>query len=281
MNKQFLVIFSFFLVISSLVTADVASDLNTFLQVECSVKPISRVSGKGVNSKKHGSHSHLPSETAGSYNWSGYVSATSLTDPASGSVSKVQGSWTVPVLSSSTIDTYCSIWVGIDGFTSGTVEQIGTEHDWRDGAQSNYAWFEMYPGGAYELIGFPVNPHDVMGATVLYQGYNTFQLSIINYTRNTYTIIPSYYTKSSVAARSCAEWVVEAPYYGGILPLARFGTVSFTNCLATIRGLSGPINYYRWSNEPVIMVTPGGVVKSLPSTLSRGGESFRLTWEHQ
>src|SRR5438046_6649382 len=55
-----------------------------------------------------------------STNWSGYA-----VTGASGSVSDAKGSWTVPAIQGSCPSTnqYSSFWVGIDGFSSGTVEQ--------------------------------------------------------------------------------------------------------------------------------------------------------------
>src|SRR5439155_23382974 len=43
------------------------------------------------------------------------------------------------------------------------------------------------------------------------------------------------------AARASAEWIVEAPYRNGVLPLANFGSVNFKNARATINGQTGPI----------------------------------------
>ena len=58
-----------------------------------------------------------------STNWSGYAVQTK-----SGAVTAVAGSWTVPTVSGSGTG-YSAIWVGIDGYQSSTVEQIGTEQD--------------------------------------------------------------------------------------------------------------------------------------------------------
>jgi hypothetical protein len=38
------------------------------------------------------------------------------------------------------------------------------------------------------------------------------------------------------AQASSAEWIAEAPSSGGVLPLANFGSVTFTNGQATISG---------------------------------------------
>src|SRR5215472_3488086 len=60
-----------------------------------------------------------------SSNWSGYA-----VTGAKGSVSDVTGSWIVPTMDCSTTPTgYSAMWVGIDGYSSNTVEQIGTESD--------------------------------------------------------------------------------------------------------------------------------------------------------
>src|SRR4051794_21275294 len=58
-----------------------------------------------------------------SSNWSGYaVTGTP------GSITDVKGSWIVPGIQGAcgTTDSYSSFWIGIDGYSSNTVEQIGT-----------------------------------------------------------------------------------------------------------------------------------------------------------
>ena len=80
---------------------------------------------------------------ATSTNWSGYA----VTGP-DGSVTDVKGSWKVPdVVCSSpgTPNSYASFWVGIDGYGSNTVEQIGTDSDCSGGNAVYYAWYEFYP----------------------------------------------------------------------------------------------------------------------------------------
>ncbi|MEI8365784.1 MAG: G1 family glutamic endopeptidase [Parachlamydiaceae bacterium] len=293
MRKYLLITCALLLGTISILSGHIASDLDTFLEIECTIAPRQRPGAKDVGCSQEprglqgiqitdlGSRPHMPFATARSTNWSGYVAQTSLTRPIKGSVTSVAGEWNVPALTSSTNTTYCAVWVGIDGFSNGTVEQIGTEHEWYLGAQVNYAWFEMYPGGSYELVGFPVNVHDLIGAEVNFLGGTTFQLIIINYTRNVYTIVPKSYTKSAIAQRTSAEWVVEAPYYNGILPLSHFGTIPWTNCAATMRGHSGPINYNLWANESINMVTISNALKALPSSLVSGGKAFSVTWMHE
>src|SRR5205085_4053182 len=121
----------------------------------------------------HHGHAQAPRlrEASGtSTNWSGYAIPT-------GTTTDVKGTWVVPHTAfSGTATTYSSTWVGIDGYDTNTVEQTGTEDDWSGGSlggELHYAWFEMYPRGAYLINNFPVNAGDVMSAEVQYVGGKT------------------------------------------------------------------------------------------------------------
>src|SRR5579862_6318064 len=152
-----------------------------YKQLECVLKPITQRAG-------HVSHTHIPGpkavgqnakkSQATSTNWSGYVAANNLANPAKNSVSAVYGSWVVPTVSRESNNTYSAIWIGIDGYSSPSVEQIGTAHDWVNGAVQSYAWFEMYPGGSYSINSFPLNPGDVISASVVYTGNNVFVMTL-------------------------------------------------------------------------------------------------------
>lgn len=244
-------------------------------EIECAIVSIerSKVHPRRVSSR-------ASSGTTDSSNWSGYIAASSLKQSVPGSVTFAAGHWTVPALSSTPDASYCAIWVGIDGALNGTVEQLGTSHNWVNGAQQNFAWFEMYPNGSFEIQGFPVDVGDTMQAKIDYQGSDTFQLSIANLTKNVSTSIPLSHTKTS-AARSSAEWVVEAPYSSSILPLADFQLTTFHDCIATINGVKGTIGNGHWENEVVVMETSDQAVKAQPSALLRNGGSFYVTWKHE
>src|SRR5262249_4255909 len=160
-----------------------------------------------------------------STNWSGFaVNATA------GAVSHVHGSWNVPKVSH-TNSGYSSFWVGIDGFSSNTVEQIGTDSDYVGGLEHYYAWYEMYPAGSKTITkdnlgnAFTVTPGDTINADVSYSN-SAFDLTITNASTNqTFSTTQT----SSSASRSSAEWIAEAPSAGTILPLANFGTVNFSD----------------------------------------------------
>lgn len=244
---------------------------------ECSLKPIIRT----ALNLEGGSPLQMVSEESSS-NWSGYVGATNIAHPQAGSVSAVTGTWLIPSLHATSNTTYSASWIGIDGFSNGTVEQIGTAQNWVNGKQQNYIWFEMYPNGAYQIVGFPANNGDKITAWINYIGSGVFQMTIENVTRKVYFTVPYSYTTNTSAQRSCAEWIMEAPSSNtGILPLANFGTETFTNCRATIGGVTAPILNNRWQNVEILMDTTSRVVKAAPSKIYGSGQSFIVNWGHQ
>lgn len=255
-------------------------------QIECTLIPI-----RDSYDVAHLSHPHipgpksaetrLPENSATSNNWSGYVAANNLSNPTADSVTAISGSWIVPSIVPTCDDNYSSFWVGIDGYSSPTVEQIGTEHDFLGGVVQYYAWFEMYPSGAFMISGFPVNPGDVINASVVYAGSNVFTLSITNQTQNVSYTAPSSATTLPGAERKSAEWIVEAPSLNGILPLADFVTASVRKGTATINGITAPINNSQWQNVELVMVTNTDIPKATPSAIGQDNESFFVVWEHE
>ena len=220
-----------------------------------------------------------------STNWSGYaVTGSSFT--------KALGSWTVPTVDcSETPNTYAAFWVGIDGWTSSTVEQTGTDSDCDGRTPSYYAWYEFYPSPSFLISSVSVAPGDQMSASVTYSSSTKkFTIKITNETTG------KSYSKSatvSSAKRSSAEWIAEAPCCtngGGILPLADFGTVDlgkdFTGVSntnhATNPAKSGAIGAFGSSVYESIMVNGStGADEAVPSGLSSDGTSFTVQWDSE
>lgn len=211
-----------------------------------------------------------------STNWSGYAVSAST-----GAVTDVKGSWIVPAVQAGTPQgSYSSFWVGIDGYSSTTVEQIGTDSDMTSSGASYYVWYEFYPHPAFK-VPITVSPGDAISAEVSYSG-KSFTVTISDVTTGK---IWSKSSKVSQAQMSSAEWIAEAPYSGGILPLADFGTVDFGHqytgvsptCYATISGTTGDIGSFNYVS--ITMMTSSGIVKASPSPLNSGGDSFSITWE--
>src|SRR5207247_292724 len=153
----------------------------------------------------------------------------------------------------------------------------GTGQDCTSNGPLYYAWFEMYPKFGYRIVNFPVQPGDPISAEVKYIGNNRFTLTIANLSRN----VTFSTTQRHKAQRSSAEWIVEAPYSGGILPLADFHTVTLTRCSATLSGHVGSISDPAWQNDAIIMADSDGTSKAQPSLLSPDGKSFSVTWQSE
>src|SRR5262245_31193856 len=210
-----------------------------------------------------------------STNWSGYAVQTDLYDPQIGAVTAVSGSWVVPAARGRGT-AFSSIWVGIDGYTSGTVQQIGTDSDVINGQPIYYVWYEMYPRPAVIVNSVTVRPGDSVSARVQYVA-GQYLLQISNQTNG-----KSFSVARSMpgAERSSAEWIVEAPSSDyGVLPLANFGTTTITGATATVNGETGPIDNPSWDNAAMNMVGRHRT-KAITSELadSGGSSSFQVTF---
>ena len=217
--------------------------------------------------------SHHGNGTATSTNWSGYATYNAtFTD--------VKGSWTQPTATCpSAAAQYASFWVGIDGYKSSSVEQLGTDSDCTGtNRPSYYAWWEMYPNPSNTISGFAVHPGDRMSAEVSVLG-TVYTLTLVNNT----TSQRFSTTQVASAAKSSAEWVAEAPsqciiVFCRVLPLANFGTVNFTGSYTTSGGVQRSISGY--ANDSITMTNMVGTVRAVPSGLSPDGTSFSDTWKH-
>ena len=58
-------------------------------------------------------------------------------------------------------------WVGIDGFTSGSVEQDGTLIECSGGRAFYFTWWEMFPTNSIQVVGSSVRPGDAISASVV------------------------------------------------------------------------------------------------------------------
>ncbi len=221
---------------------------------------LSATAGGATPSLRQGRMHRITNST--STNWSGYaVTGSRFTSVAS--------SWTEPTVTCSAT-AYSSFWVGLDGDTSNTVEQTGTDADCSGKTPQYYAWYEMYPKYPVNLSG-KVAPGDKLSASVTTNGSGSFTLKITDSTQgwtNTTT------TKLKSAKLASAEVIAEAPSSSsGVLPLANFGTVGFTG--ATV---NGSVLTSSTPNLDPITMQSGSTVKAQPSSMSSG--SFSVAWKH-
>ena len=154
--------------------------------------------------------------------------------------------------------------MGIDGFSDGTVEQLGSATQCFEGVKYYYVWYEMYPANTVEegttaCINDNVNcpePGDHVSASVTVtpgtSGENNYKLTLTDHTRPD----ESFSTSQTCAAATCtdasAEWIVERPATlppGNapiqILPLADFWKTSFSSGSVVSGGSSSNIQGFK------------------------------------
>jgi Peptidase A4 family len=194
-----------------------------------------------------------------SVNWSGYAVETNIASPQANAFTDVQATWIVPSLSpsaSSNQNAYSSTWIGLDGDSSKTVEQIGIEQDYIKGVAVYYAWYEMYPKSVVKLD-LVIQAGDTISAEVKYLGNNTYQLTLDDVTSGNSRTIQ---VESSKPIRSSAEWIEESTGR-----LADFNTVTFTNASASAGTIMGrPISDPAWQTEEITLVSKSGGVIAAP-----------------
>lgn len=204
-----------------------------------------------------------------STNWSGYAVYNS------GLASDVKGSWTIPALTCGSTSTYSSAWIGIDGYNDSSVEQTGTEQDCIGGVASYYAWYEMYPKPGF-IVPLTIKAGDVMTAEVKYQNKGTFVLTLKDVTTG-----KSYTTsqKLNKSQLDSAEWITEAPWSGGVLPLANFGQENFSASTASVGTLTGAIGSFGTIDRIDMVQSDGVTLKAQTSALGTGGNNFTINWK--
>jgi hypothetical protein len=226
-------------------------------------------------------------DTVESSNWSGYA----VEEPSGTQFTEVIGSYVQPAVScSSRTAQYASFWAGIDGYSSDSVEQLGTDSDC-DGINdpSYYAWYEMYPANSVSLPtrSYPVSVGDTLTATVSVNG-SSYTLSISDTKsggtspRWTYSTVKT----GSGLADSSAELIAESPEICSgrrcsLAELSDFGTVSFSGVqAAATNAVLSPFSAFTYDNGPhdIIATTNNGTYRAEPSALN--GTSFSITWHH-
>ena len=203
-----------------------------------------------------------------STNWAGYA------DTGSG-FSTVTGSWTEPGVSCTSTTSLAAFWVGIDGYSSSSVEQDGTLIECYRGAAYYYTWWEMYPTNAIQVVGSTLHAGDSITASVVRSG-TSYTLKVTDSSRSADSF--STTQTCSGCANSSAEWIAEAPSgSSGVYPLSDFR--SWTESGATVKAgsTSGVISSF--TDDELTMINSSGATKALPGALNSSGNGFGVAWE--
>jgi hypothetical protein len=226
-----------------------------------------------------------------SSNWSGYA----LEPPAGTDLefTSVTGTWTQPKATcASGSEAASAFWVGLGGETdaSTSLEQTGTSADCdARGVAHYYAWYELLPAAAVQ-VPLKVKPGDLITTSVNVNGTSVL-IQIKNRTRKT------SFTKSLAMAApdlTSAEWVAEAPSSCDasgmrctVLPLANFGTVTFTKGATIASTHPGTLTDPTWSRVSIRLVPQqsrfgrldtSSTAGALPGALAADGRGFGVSW---
>jgi hypothetical protein len=225
-----------------------------------------------------------------SSNWSGYA-----LEPPEGTdlqFTSVTATWKQPKATCSKgAEAASAFWVGLGGEidTATSLEQTGTSADCSaSGVPSYYAWYELLPAAATK-VPLKVRPGDLITTSVNVNGTSVL-IQIKNRTRK--TVFTKALTMEAPDLTS-AEWVAEAPSSCdasgtrcNVLPLANFGTVTFTKAAAIASTHPGTISDPTWSRVSIRLVPTtsqfsrlnSSTAGALPGALTADGRGFPVTW---
>lgn len=254
-----------------------------------------------------------------SLNWSGFAdtSSTSTADD----FTNVSGRWTIPAVTCPpgpyrTQGAYIANWVGIDGFSDQTVEQLGTGAQCFEGVLYYYVWYEMFPAGTVEegttaCINDNVDcpqPGDQISASVAVtpgtDGNNNYTLSLTDYTRPQESFSVTASCATTTCTDSSAEWIVERPAYEPIaglfqfVPLVYYGRTGFESGSLVANGRPSSIGGFQGAVYSIPMIDdsisyyldcpgqqapPGTVLPftaaNCPAVPPSFGGGFSVTWD--
>ena len=206
--------------------------------------------------------------------WSGYMVASDVQNQ-SAIVISISASWTVPEVKPSENNTFSGAWVGIGGYGEDTLIQTGTEQEYINGRSAYYAWYELLPDHLIRIPSLHVRSGDLITASVspVSENASTWSIEINDVTRGEQFKKVVVYNSSMRSA----EWIVERPKVNGtISTLANFGNVTFTECKATINGVTGTVGNFSYTK--LVMHEDGDTSLVSVSSLDGKGSGFTVTY---
>jgi hypothetical protein len=176
--------------------------------------------------------------------------------------------------------------------------QTGTDASCNShGRATHHVWYEILPAPAVTLD-LAIRPGDLVTASVNLRDSGT---SVMLQVKNRTTHQSATRTLAVAGGNALsAEWIAEAPsrcnaFWCKTMPLANFGSVSFTRIAAIGDGHPGTITDPAWAAAPIRLVSrpgaeafPGGPrperlsatpgAGAVPGPLDPAGRSFTVSW---
>jgi hypothetical protein len=211
---------------------------------------------------------------AASFNWSGYADTATKNQ----TFTKVSGAWTTPSVTCNAEDQITSNWVGLDGFNSNTVEQLGTISWCFQGASVYFTWYEMFPAGTVE-VGTALKPGDKISASVTRTG-TSYALKLTDSTTAGNNISVTKTCALATCVDTSAEWISERPSFSiGIVPQAHYNAFKLTSGSVTANGKTTTIGAGLGVNSITMIDATQTYNLNTVSALT-GGNAFSTTWKN-
>ena len=209
-----------------------------------------------------------------SFNWSGYADTATKHQ----TFTKVSGAWTTPSVTCNAEDQITSDWVGLDGFNSNTVEQLGTISWCFQGAPTYFTWYEMFPKGTVE-VGMALKPGDKISASVT-RTNTSYALKLTDSTTSGSNISVTKTCALATCKDTSAEWISERPSFSiGVVPQAHYNAFKITSGSVTANGHTTTIGAGPGVNSITMVDATDAYNLNTVSALT-GGNAFSTTWTH-
>ncbi len=197
-----------------------------------------------------------------SLSWSGYVAG-------SGPYTSVSGTFNVPDLAATSVETVAAEWVGIDGF-GGTrsLIQAGVDETYDPTARTVYtqAWWEILPAPSTPIVAMTVVPGDSVTVAISQLSGSLWSIAVTDdTTRQSYTTQQTY-----SGPQTSADWIVEAP-------------TSLNGTQETLGAYSPAVTFSdlrAGGSETAftsVTMVQGGATVSVPSAMTAAGFSVSYT----
>lgn len=191
--------------------------------------------------------------------WSGYVSVGRA-------FTSVSARFTVPRVTCPEPDMNASFWVGLDGFDSPTVEQIGVEALCRDGEARYAAWWQAYPAPSQPLDLVVIPGHEIVVRVSVGAAGVRFELRNVTSSvafEKTLPVSNATFTSAELIAEQSGAWQG---------PLSDFDELVFHD--ATVDGEP----FGRADPLALVMVNASGSPRVAVSPLTAAADAFTVRW---
>ena len=201
-------------------------------------------------------------------NWAGYVDVAK----AGTTFRSISAEFRVPTVKCTSSNSQASIWIGLDGKTDPTVEQVGLSTNCDLGTPVYQGWYEMVPKGTV-YRGYYSHPGDLISLSVSYN-YSNHQYSLVyddkTNAASTFSI-PAVCPAKSTCKNLDAEAIMEA---AGGTNVSKFSKLTFSDiAISTRSGKRGA-----FAGTSVWTLTESFVQHTSVSRTSAGGSAFSISY---